>query len=165
MLNEAKRRSKILEEVRDNINNFVIFEFTGWEKESTRADVLMQYIRKNLTVLRDSVPNFKILWHDIRYTVYIKSPNSFNSSLIALRGALTDIVPREKTREAHEYVKSLSHRISNFSSELSALLDDISDLDENDLKHLSPEISCAVQDILGLSKELEQAISSNNSSK
>jgi len=37
MANEAKRESKVLEEVRDTINNFLIFDFTDWEKDYEKA--------------------------------------------------------------------------------------------------------------------------------
>lgn len=165
MANEAKRESKVLEEVRDTINNFLIFDFTDWEKDYEKAYGIKHYIENHLTVLRDSSPYFKRQWHDIRYATYMKSPEKFRSSLDVLRLTLTEMIPRQKAREANVYAKSLSHRINIFSSELSALLDDISDFDEDDLKHLSPEILCIMQEIAGLAKELDKTINSKISSK
>lgn len=166
MKNEATRKSKALEDVRDKINNFLIFDFTSFaEEDKNRANQLLEDIRENLTVLRASVPNFKTLWHDVRYAAAMEIPTLFKDSLEALISSLTKIIPDKKARESAEQAKTLAYRINQFSHQLSNLLEDISDLKEENAKNLSPEVSCILQEISGLSDELKKTIDSRIPSK
>lgn len=166
MVDEAKSKSKILEEIRDDIGILLVFDFTNWEKDWELVSEEWNDIRNNLAVLRASIPDFKELWHDVRYAIFLKDSVLLNSSLGALRESLTKIILMRKKEECNRYTTLLSCEIKNFSSELSDLLEGISDLEEYDVKLLlPPNISYTLRKFAELAKELEQTINSKISSK
>lgn len=159
MEKEKVKTSKVLEEIRDDIRYLPADYSYEYSSESKKV---FKKIRDNRKILSDVIPDFKELWHNLYLDLNKKA--SLSSNLNYLADLLDNVIPKTKREENLMYIKTLSSRIRNFSSNFSKSLEEISDIESADIKHLSPEITCILQELSNLSIALEAAIDSNPSS-